>query len=166
MTGGISSRTRYTKLNFNFPYVRSLSLRRDTFKYPPNCISLNISLGNMSPNLLQRERDVLQHLIISQKLYHPCLNMDLRPCLAPRFPSSHIIWHPCLHLSTSSTISRVHQRIADIGNRLINNVSRSPRQDGDTRTLAFSNDRNTCHCYIFKNLMQFSLLLICCKVLL
>ena len=31
MTGGMSSRTCYTRLNFDFPYVRSLSLRRDTF---------------------------------------------------------------------------------------------------------------------------------------
>ena len=28
MTGGMSSRTCYTNLNFDFPYVRSLSLRR------------------------------------------------------------------------------------------------------------------------------------------
>ena len=28
MTGGMSSRTCYTKLNFDYPYVRSLSLRR------------------------------------------------------------------------------------------------------------------------------------------
>ena len=32
MTGGISSRTCYTKLNFDFPYVRFLSLRRDPYK--------------------------------------------------------------------------------------------------------------------------------------
>ena len=31
MTGGMSSRTCYTKLNFDFPYVRSLSLRRDPY---------------------------------------------------------------------------------------------------------------------------------------
>ena len=32
MTDGMSSRTCYTKLNFDFPYVTSLSLRRDTYK--------------------------------------------------------------------------------------------------------------------------------------
>ena len=31
MTCRISHRTCYTKLNFDFPYVRFLSLRRDTF---------------------------------------------------------------------------------------------------------------------------------------
>ena len=31
MTDGISSRTCYTKLNFDFPYVRFLSLRRDPY---------------------------------------------------------------------------------------------------------------------------------------
>ena len=31
MTGGMSSRTCYTKLNFDFPDVRSLSLRRDPY---------------------------------------------------------------------------------------------------------------------------------------
>ena len=31
MTGRISSRTCYTKLNFDFPYVRFPSLRRDTY---------------------------------------------------------------------------------------------------------------------------------------
>ena len=31
MTGGMSTRICYTKLNFDFPYVRSLSLRRDTY---------------------------------------------------------------------------------------------------------------------------------------
>ena len=31
MTGGISSRTCYTKLTFDFPYVRFLSLRRDPY---------------------------------------------------------------------------------------------------------------------------------------
>ena len=31
MSGGMSFRTCYTKLNFDFPYVRFLSLRRDTF---------------------------------------------------------------------------------------------------------------------------------------
>ena len=31
MTGGIFSRTCYTKLNFDFPYVRSPLLRRDTY---------------------------------------------------------------------------------------------------------------------------------------
>ena len=31
MTGGISSRAWYTKLNFDFPYVRFLSLRRDPY---------------------------------------------------------------------------------------------------------------------------------------
>ena len=31
MTGGMFSRTYYTKLNFDFPYVRSLSLRRAPF---------------------------------------------------------------------------------------------------------------------------------------
>ena len=34
MTGGMSTRTCYTKLNFDFPYVRSLSLRRDTNNEP------------------------------------------------------------------------------------------------------------------------------------
>ena len=33
MTGGISSRTCYTKLNFDFPYVRFLSLHRDPYVY-------------------------------------------------------------------------------------------------------------------------------------
>ena len=32
MTGGISSRTCYAKLNFDFLYVKSLSLRRDTYR--------------------------------------------------------------------------------------------------------------------------------------
>ena len=32
MIGEMSSRTCYTKLNFDFPYVRSLSLRLDTNK--------------------------------------------------------------------------------------------------------------------------------------
>ena len=31
MTGGMSSKTCYTKLNVDFRYVRSLSLRRDTY---------------------------------------------------------------------------------------------------------------------------------------
>ena len=31
MTGGISPRTCDTKLNFDFPYVRFLSLRRDPY---------------------------------------------------------------------------------------------------------------------------------------
>ena len=31
MTGRISPRTCYTKLNFDFSYVRFLSLRRDTY---------------------------------------------------------------------------------------------------------------------------------------
>ena len=31
MTGGIYSRTCYTKLNFDFPYVGFLSLRRDPY---------------------------------------------------------------------------------------------------------------------------------------
>ena len=31
MTSGISPRTSYTKLNFDFPYIRSLSLRRDSY---------------------------------------------------------------------------------------------------------------------------------------
>ena len=33
MTGGISSRRCYTKLNFDFPYVRFLSLRRNTYTF-------------------------------------------------------------------------------------------------------------------------------------
>ena len=33
MTGGMSSRTCYVKLNIDFPYVRSRSLRRDTDYY-------------------------------------------------------------------------------------------------------------------------------------
>ena len=31
MSGGMSSTTNYSKLNFDFPYVKSLSLHRDTF---------------------------------------------------------------------------------------------------------------------------------------
>ena len=31
LAGKMPSRTCYTKLNFGFPYVRSLSLRRDTY---------------------------------------------------------------------------------------------------------------------------------------
>ena len=31
MTDGLSSRACYTKLNFDFPYVRFLSLRRNTY---------------------------------------------------------------------------------------------------------------------------------------
>ena len=32
MTGEMSSRTCYTKLNFDIPYVTPLSLRRDTYE--------------------------------------------------------------------------------------------------------------------------------------
>ena len=46
MTGGMASRACYTKLNFDFTYVRSLSLRRDTYvKYLQ---SENDRFGNIS----------------------------------------------------------------------------------------------------------------------
>ena len=38
MTGGMSSRTCYPKLNFDFPYVRSLSLRRAAYIHNTNNI--------------------------------------------------------------------------------------------------------------------------------
>ena len=37
MSGGISSRTYYTKLNFYFSYVRFLSLRRDPYIQCTEC---------------------------------------------------------------------------------------------------------------------------------
>ena len=42
MTGEMSSRTCYTKLNFDFPYVRSLSLRRDTYERSAHSLSYSV----------------------------------------------------------------------------------------------------------------------------
>ena len=49
MTGGISSRRCYTKLNFDFPYVRFLSLRRDPYMYYTCTYSNKQSLFNYRP---------------------------------------------------------------------------------------------------------------------
>ena len=51
MTGGMSSRSYYTKFNIDCPYVRSLSLRLNTYILIPVCIN-NIRLPWNLPGLL------------------------------------------------------------------------------------------------------------------
>ena len=50
MTGGTSSRTCYTKANFDFPYVRFLSLRRDRY------VGLNNTTVSFMDNKIQDTR--------------------------------------------------------------------------------------------------------------
>ena len=50
MIGGISSKTCYTKLNIDFPYIRSHSLRRDTY-----IDDVNLSKDTSRTHLLNNE---------------------------------------------------------------------------------------------------------------
>ena len=63
MTGRMSSRTCYTKLNFDFPYRRSLSLRRDTYFLLFSLIS-NISTKHLHFMALEFGITYLQNLCI------------------------------------------------------------------------------------------------------
>ena len=51
MTGGISSRTCYTKLNFDFSYVRFLSLRRDPYYISLYTIYLHLNFNRLNLEL-------------------------------------------------------------------------------------------------------------------
>ena len=51
MTGEMSPRICYTKLNLDFPYVRSLSLRRDTYSIVIYIIIVNVIVMETKQNL-------------------------------------------------------------------------------------------------------------------
>ena len=72
MTGGMSFRTCYTKLNFEFPYVRSLLLRRDTYvlcnvKMMDIALKAVCNCGNASLYIFEHKINsiIVNNLIIS-----------------------------------------------------------------------------------------------------
>ena len=61
MTGKISSRTCYTKLNFDFSYVRFFSLRRDPYMKPTFVLNLTQHIRSLSIviNSVLADNDIL-----------------------------------------------------------------------------------------------------------
>ena len=77
----MSSRTCYTKLNFDCPYVRFLSLRRDTYEVLMRCHRYMHQEGNgpMTLILIAKDRTICILLcIFSHDLYMRLQNYELQ----------------------------------------------------------------------------------------
>ena len=139
MTGGTPPRTCYTKLNFDFPYVRFLSLRRDTYMFLAgdlNNVPL-MSLDNFDMSRIITDMEVLKsQMKIIQEAQKTALSAHVALCRETRDATER---------STSTPVRAVHSPVTSPIQQVVTTSPVEQRSTNDNNGTASSDDDNGRH---------------------